>query len=151
MTSAVARSFRLADGVAAPVVPLPVLGSRDAVVRRIVGLATVLGGAALLILMGLAVFHSVLADGQYRLSRLERDINAERQRMVELQYELETLNTPMEVELMAEGILGLVSASEPIDISVSTTFIAATARVDAEVFDDGGVDWMSMKSLLTGN
>jgi len=34
---------------------------------------------------------------------------------------------------------------------VSTTFIAATARVDAEVFDDGGVDWMSMKSLLTGN
>ncbi len=151
MTSAVARGVGLLDGVAAPVVPLPLVGGRDAVVRRLVGVATAVGVAALAILMGLAIFHSVLADGQYRLNGLERDINAERQRMVELQYQIETLNTPMEVELMAEGILGLVSASEPIDVTVPPIFIAATARVHAEVLDDGGVDWMSMKSLLTGN
>ncbi len=151
MTSAVARGVGLLDGVAAPVVPLPLVGGRDAVVRRLVGVATAVGVAALVILMGLAIFHSVLADGQYRLNGLERDIDAERQRMVELQYQLETLNTPMEVELMAEGILGLVSASEPIDVTVPPIFIASTARVDSEVLDDGGVDWMSMKSLLTGN
>jgi hypothetical protein len=129
--------------------PLRLVGERHQIGRRVVGLTTVLGVVALAVLLGLALFHSALAEGQYRLSQVDAEVEAQRQRAVELQFELETLNSPSAVELVAHGVLGLVSASEPTDLVVDPSHIIATARVDDEVLGVDVIDWLSTKQLLT--
>jgi len=115
----------------------------------LVGVTTLLGVVALAVLLGLALFHSALAEGQYRLSQVEADVESERQHIIDLQYELEALNAPSEVLLMAEGVLGLVSASEPIDLNVDPVHIDATARVQNETLNGQGTDWLTVRHLLT--
>ena len=119
--------------------------------RRVVGVTTVLGLVALAVLLGLAVFHSALAEGQYQLSQVESDIEFERQSALELEYELEALSAPGHVELIAQGVLGLVSAAEPIDLPVNPAHIAATARVDDDVLNGSGTDWLALKQLLNAS
>ena len=129
--------------------PLRLVGSREEIGRRLVGLTTVLGVLALAVLLGLALFHSALAEGQYRLSQIEGQVTAERERVVELQFELEALNAPSQVELIGQGVFGLVSSEEPVDLVVNPDHIGATARVADEALSGSGSDWLSTKPLLS--
>ncbi|GEM_PF-1478718 len=149
-TAAAAPGLRLvgAPNTSQRRAPLRLVGDGQQLGRRLVGVTTILGVVALAILLGLALFHSALAEGQYRLSQIQTDVEIERQRIIDLQFELEALNAPSEVQLMAEGVLGLVSASEPVDIDVEPTHIAAAARVDDESLNGHGTDWLTVKRLL---
>ena len=133
---------------AAATPPLPVSApARRAVGLRLVGVTALLAAAVIAVLAGLAVFHSMLAAGQYRLQGLEWEIAAERERLIDLRYELQTLHGPAEVELMGVGALGLVSAADPIDLRIEPRHIASSApRRQA---DRRGGDWLSIKTLLT--
>ena len=59
--------------------PPALVSARRAVGLRLVGVTALLAVAAITVLAGLAVFHSMLAAGQYRLSELEAEIAAERE------------------------------------------------------------------------
>ena len=140
---AVTAHLDVADAPAA----LAQVPARRAVGLRLVGITTLGAAAAIAVLAGLAVFHSWLAAGQYRLSELESEIAVERERLLDLRYELQTLHGPAEIQLMGVGALGLVDASDPIDVRIEPRHIAA---VDAseEITHDGG-NWLSIKTLLT--
>ena len=112
-------------------------------------MTTVAGVLALGVLLGLALFHSALAEGQYRLSQVQSEVTAERQRVVELQFELEAMNAPGEIEFVAHAVLGLVDAAEPIDLVVNPQHIGATARVHDDALGETDADWLSTKRLLT--
>ncbi len=151
MSQAAAPGLRLV-GAPPPPPSLPALrlvGERRNLGRRLVGITTLLGVLALAVLLGLAVFHSVLAEGQYRLSGLEEDIALERQELVALQFRLETMTSPSEVELMAQGVLGLRSATEPVDLTVDPSYIGATARASDDDLGGPTTDWLATKPLLS--
>lgn len=151
MAYAAAPGLRLVTGIGEGrfAAPLRLVGERHQIGRRVIGLTTVFGVVALAVLLGLALFHSALAEGQYRLSQIDTEVEVERQRAVELQFALESLNSPSAVELVAHGVLGLVSADEPVDLVVDPAHIGATARVDDEVLSVAVIDWLSTKQLLT--
>ncbi len=121
--------------------------TRRAMGLRLVGITTLGAAAAIAVLAGLAVFHSWLAAGQYRLSELESEIAVERERLLDLRYELQTLHGPAEIELMGVGALGLVNATDPIDVRIEPRHIAAV-ETSEEITHDGG-NWLSIKTLLT--
>ena len=121
--------------------------ARRAVGLRLVGVTALLAAAAITVLAGLAVFRSVLAAGQYRLGELESQITAERARLIDLRYELQTLHGPAEIELMGIGALGLVSAADPIDVRIEPRHIASVGP-SQQAARSGG-DWLSIKTLLT--
>ena len=121
--------------------------ARRAVGLRLVGLTALLAAAAITVLAGLAVFHTMLATGQYRLSELESEIAVERERLIDLRYELQTLHGPAEIELMGIGALGLVNASDPIDVRIEPRHIAAVDLPRRSAYQGG--DWLSIKTLLT--
>ena len=121
--------------------------ARRAVGLRLVGITTLGAAVAIAVLAGLAVFHSWLAAGQYRLSELESEIAVEREHLLDLRYELQTLHGPAEIELMGVGALGLVDASDPIDVRIEPRHIAAV-ETSEEITHEGG-NWLSIKTLLT--
>ncbi|WP_419945883.1 hypothetical protein [Candidatus Poriferisodalis sp.] len=121
--------------------------ARRAVGLRLVGITTLGVAAVIAVLAGLALFHSWLAAGQYRLSELESEIAVERERLLDLRYEMQTLHGPAKIELMGVGALGLVNASDPIDVRIEPRHIAAV-DISEEIAHDGG-NWLSIKTLLT--
>ncbi|HCB33705.1 MAG TPA: hypothetical protein DEP66_00640 [Acidimicrobiaceae bacterium] len=118
---------------------------------RVVGVSVVMSVAALAVLMGLAVFHSVLASGQYRLSELETEVAAERSRLVDLQVELESLHAPSELQTMGEGALGLVAAEGPTDLAIAPDHIRAAAGAAGTGRAGGEADWLELKGLLSAS
>ena len=121
--------------------------ARRAAGLRLVGVTALLAMAAIAVLAGLAVFHSVLAAGQYRLSELESEIATQREQLIDLRYELQTLHGPAEIELMGVGALGLVSAADPIDVRIEPRHIAAVDPPQRSIHEGG--DWLAIKTLLT--
>lgn len=121
--------------------------ARRTVGLRLVGFTALLAAATIAVLAGLAVFHSMLASGQYQLSELETEIALERERLIDLRFELQTLHGPAEVELMGVGALGLVSAADPIDVRIEPRHIAAVESESRTAHQSG--DWLSIKTLLT--
>ena len=146
MATAAAPGLRLIGG-GDDASGLHLVGKRE-IGRRLVGITTVLGVLALGVLLGLAVFHSELAEGQYRLAELDGEMQVERQRLIELQFQLESLHAPSEVELIAEGVLGLVSVAAPTDVTINPEHIDATARVEDDSLRANGNDWLETKTLL---
>ncbi len=123
------------------------IGGRRAVGLRLVGVTALLAAATIAVLAGLGVFHSMLAAGQYHLSELESEIAVERERLIDLRYELQTLHGPAEIELMGIGALGLVNAADPIDVRIEPRHIAAVSPSSRTAHQGG--DWLSIKTLLT--
>ncbi len=121
--------------------------ARRAAGLRLVGVTALLATAAIAVLAGLAVFHSVLAAGQYRLSELESEIATQREQLIDLRYELQILHGPAEIELMGVGALGLVNATDPIDVRIEPRHIAAVGPPQRSIHAGG--DWLSIKTLLT--
>ncbi|WP_419841492.1 hypothetical protein [Candidatus Poriferisodalis sp.] len=121
--------------------------ARRMVGLRVVGVAALCAAGAIAVLTGLAAFHSMLAAGQYRLSELESEIAVERERLIDLRYELQTLHGPAEIELMGIGALGLVNAADPIDLRIQPRHIAAADQSQPVAHQSG--DWLWIKSLLT--
>ena len=124
---------------------LRLVPTRRAVGVRLVGITTLFACAAIGVLAGLAIFHTMLATGQYHLSELKAEISVERERLIDLRYELQTLHGPSEIELMGVGALGLVTASNPVDVRISPRDISS---VDSPG-DQARGDWLSIKTLLT--
>lgn len=115
---------------------------------RLVGITTLLACATIAVLAGLAVFHSLLAAGQYQLAELESEIAVERERLIDLRFELQTLHGPSEIELMGVGALGLVTAADPVDVRIEPRHIAVVDSAENQAASGAGGDWLSIKTLL---
>ncbi|MCU0274448.1 MAG: hypothetical protein MUE34_14545 [Acidimicrobiales bacterium] len=81
---------------------------RPAPNRRVLGL---LGSVAVLLIFGsllaLTVLHTLLVQGQLRIDRLTRDLQAEQERAVELRVQVADLEAPTRI-LAEAGRLGMV-------------------------------------------
>ena len=75
-------------------------------------------------LFGLAAFHNVMAGAQYKLEGLERELDLEQARLIDLEFQVEKLNSPATVELLARGVLGMVDPSETVDVVVTSQLLA---------------------------
>lgn len=78
------------------------------------------------VLGSLAVFHVVLASGQYEIAELEERIGKAREAVADLRYELEVVRSPATVNQLGAEALGLQVAESPVHVSVSNAHIAGT-------------------------
>jgi len=101
-------------------------------------------------LFGLAAFHNFMATAQYDLERLEQELELEQSRLVDLEYEVEQLNSPAKIESLARGVLGMTDPGEAVDIVVSAGVLAEiqTAANDQEAPGESSTDWATLKPLL---
>jgi len=101
-------------------------------------------------LFGLAAFHNFMATAQYDLERLEQELEVEQSRLVDLEYEVEQLNSPAKVESLARGVLGMTDPGEAVDIVVSASVLAEiqTSANDQETTGESSTDWATLKPLL---
>ena len=106
----------------------------------------VLGGLLIVLLlsgmMGLAVFHTQLAQRQLEIDRLDRAVDAERERFDELRRDRATMRSPGRIaeEAVRLGMVrGEASEFAEVDPIVLARQIAAAGAVDADpirVIDD---------------
>lgn len=101
-------------------------------------------------LFGLAAFHNFMATAQYDLERLELELELEQARLVDLEFEVEQLNSPATVESLARGALGMIDPNEAVDIVVSAGVLAEvqTAANGQQVPGNVSTDWATLKPLL---
>lgn len=83
----------------------------------------------ILVAFGFAAFHSQMAETQYDLEQVERDLALDTQRLESLRFQLEELNSPAEIELLARGVIGLVDPESPVDLVVADELLAEVAEV----------------------
>jgi hypothetical protein len=117
--------------------------------HRVVGITTVLGVAALIVMLGLAMFHNMLAKGQYELTQLDEEVAIERNSLLDRRFQLESRSAPSEVETLGRGALGLEAPSEPIDIAVSAEVMRLVSSAEQSALDDHSGGWITLKPLLT--
>ena len=131
-------------------------GTRKAEQRRSFGLrfvsvSVVLAFVALAVLLILAAFHTRLAAGQYRLVELENAVAVERDVLIDLQVELKSYESPAQLEVLAQGALGLVVAENPVDLVIGPEHILSASST-IEVGGAGvGTDWLLLKQLLSAS
>lgn len=82
----------------------------------------------LVVMFGFAAFHSQMASTQYELERIERELTLEQERLVDLQIQLDELNSPAQIERLARGALGMVDPSTPVDVVVDESVVAEVAE-----------------------
>lgn len=128
----------------------------SAVARRsfglhLVGVSVALALLALIVLLILAAFHSRLAAGQYRLAALEQEVAIERELLVDLQVEFKSFNAPAKLEILAQGALGLVTADNPVRLSISPEHISNASSAVSGQQADADSDWLSLKGLLSAS
>lgn len=104
-------------------------------------------------LFGLAAFHNLMATAQYDLERLERELELEQARLVDLEYQVEQLNAPGKVEQLARGALGMIDPTDAVDLVVDPALLAEVHLADAASREaapgaDGDIDWATLKPLL---
>ena len=128
---------------------LRVVSERSEIGHRLVGVTTLLGVTALMVMLGLALFHNMLARGQYELSSLDAEVQVERNNLLDRRFQLESLSAPGEVELVARGALGLEAPVDPIDVVVSADVIRLVSSADDAVLNDRGEGWITLKTLLS--
>lgn len=92
--------------------------------------------AVLAVMFGFAAFHSQMASTQYELEEVQRELSLEHERLVDLQIQLDELNSPAQIERLARGALGMVDPSTPVDVVVDESLVAEVA--DASRLADGG-------------
>ena len=84
-------------------------------------------------MLGAAVFHTQLAERQFRIDRLENAVDAERERFDELRHRRATLRSPARLA-EAAGAMGMVrgDASEfvPVDAMTLAKQLALAGPVD---------------------
>lgn len=90
------------------------------------GLTALLGVTTMAVLGALAVFHVVLASGQYEIVELEERIANTREVVADLRYELEVVRSPATVNRLGAEALGLAVAPSPVHVTVSNAHIAGT-------------------------
>ncbi len=118
---------------------------------RFVAVSLVLSCVVLGVLLALAAFHTRLAAGQYRLVELETAVAEESEILIGLQVELRSYESPAQLEVLAEGALGLVTAEKPVNLKMSADHISSassTLQVDGAGV---GTDWLLLKELLGGS
>jgi len=101
-------------------------------------------------LFGLAAFHNFMATAQYDLERLELQLELEQVRLVDLEFEVEQLNSPAKVESLARGVLGMTDPGEAVDIVVPVGVLAEVQTAANELTSPGEnpTDWATLKPLL---
>lgn len=116
------------------------------------GLSPLLWIGALIVavaLFGLAAFHNFMATAQYDLERLELELELEQSRLVDLEFEVEQLNSPAKVESLARGVLGMTDPGEAVDIVVLAGVLAEvqTAANEQQAPGETVTDWATLKPL----
>ena len=127
-------SRRSAPATAAARPPLVVVEGRQ---RWPALLAVVLWTVVFLGLLGAAVFHTQLAEGQLRLDRLDRAVAAERERFDDLRYERAELRSPVRLA-EAAGALGMRRGDVTEFLEVGPQMLARQIAA-AGVIDDRAV------------
>ena len=93
--------------------------------------------ALILVAFGFAAFHTALAETQYDLEQVERELQLDQQRLADLQFQLVEYNSPAEIELLARGVLGLVDPEIPVDLVVSEELMAEVSGAGAAATGGG--------------
>lgn len=101
--------------------------------RPAVGWFVVLGGLVFALLLGVTVFQTRLAQNQLELDRVERAVDAERERFDELRLQRAELRSPAYLAAAAASI-GMIPGSD-------TAFVAVgPGVVEAILVSTGGAD-----------
>ncbi len=115
---------------------------------RLVAVSVVLACIFLAVLLILAAFHTRLAAGQYQLVELETAVAAESERLIDLQVQLKNAESPAKLEVLAEGVLGLVAAENRVNLVIKPEHILSASHTIEVVEARVGTDWLALKELL---
>lgn len=116
--------------------------------NRLVGATTLFGVAALFVLLGHVVFHSLINHRHVELVRLDNVITQESASVRELRLELENQRAPKQIEKMARDF-GMLPASQT-QIEVRPEHLNSGRQVELLFTRSGDTgDWLSVDRLLT--
>ena len=101
-------------------------------------------------LFGLAAFHNLMATAQYDLEHVERELELEQARLVNLEFQIESLNSPGSIEQLARGALGMIDPDRAVDLAVQPTLLAEVqgAAGPPAAAQNLGADWATVKPFL---
>lgn len=110
----------------------------------------VVAATVIVALFGLAAFHNLMAGAQYDLERLERELDLEQARLVDLEFQIEQHNAPGSIELLARGALGMIDSPDAVDLVVQSDLLAEVQTVAGgqSTEADLAADWSTVKPLL---
>jgi hypothetical protein len=118
--------------------------------RRTSPVLLLVAGTVIVALFGLAAFHNLMASAQYDLERVERELELEQARLVDLDFQIQKRNAPGEVEKLARGVLGMIDPSDAVDLNVTPALLAevqtASTNIDRQLANS--TDWATLKPLL---
>ena len=91
-----------------------------------------------------------MASAQYDLEKVELELELEQARLVDLEYQIEQLNSPRKVEQLARGALGMIDPAHPVDLDVEATLLAEVniAHGALVAVAPPTSDWSTLKPLL---
>jgi cell division protein FtsL len=100
--------------------------------------AVVVGASAIFVIVGMlgaAVFHTQLAERQLRIDRLERAVQAERERFDSLRHERAVLRSPQRLSDEAGG-LGMVPGETSQFVAIDTWTVARQLATAGPIDDE---------------
>ncbi|MBK02341.1 MAG: hypothetical protein CL464_07805 [Acidimicrobiaceae bacterium] len=123
--------------------------SRRSLGNQLVGATTLFGLATLMVLLGHAVFYSMINSQHVELDRLENVIVQERESVRELHIELQSRMGPAEIEKQANE-LEMVPAESAIQIQVRREHLNSGHQLEPVLTRSRVTsDWLSVDRLLT--
>ena len=123
--------------------------SRRSLGNQLVGATTLFGLATLMVLLGHAVFYSMINSQHVELDRLENVIVQERESVRELHIELQSRMGPAEIEKQANE-LEMVPAESAIQIQVRREHLNSGHQLELVLTRSRVTsDWLSVDRLLT--
>ncbi|MCS5673697.1 MAG: hypothetical protein NZ605_01700 [Acidimicrobiales bacterium] len=124
--------------------------SRRSLGNQLVGATTLFGLATLMVLLGHAVFYSMINSQHVELDRLENVIVQERESVRELHIELQSRMGPAEIEKQANVLMEMVPAESAIQIQVRREHLNSGHQLEPVLTRSRVTsDWLSVDRLLT--
>ena len=124
--------------------------SRRSLGNQLVGATTLFGLVTLMVLLGHAVFYSLINSQHVELDRLENVIVQERESVRELHIELQSRMGPAEIEKWANGLMEMVPAESVIQIQVRREHLNSGHQLELVLTRSRVTsDWLSVDRLLT--
>ncbi|HJM21149.1 MAG TPA: hypothetical protein QF409_04120 [Acidimicrobiales bacterium] len=118
--------------------------------NRVLGVTTLFGVTALMMLLAHTVIGSMILARHVELDRLDKLKDQERESVRELEIELQTRTAPTEIELLANGDMGMVPAKSTTQISVLAEHLDSGHQLEPILFKPRmGREWSSVDRLLT--
>ncbi len=129
---------------------LTMRNSRRALGNRVLGVTTLFGVTALMMLLLHTFIGSLILARHVELDRLDKLKDQEQESVRELEIELQTRTAPTEIELLANGDMGMVPAKSTTQISVLAEHLGSGHQLEPILFKPRmGREWSSVDRLLT--